>query len=653
LGYLEYKINKLFIPEFREGVFVKQQTVVNFLLGSLILVGLIFPLPAAALEGFRARIDYLDNSKFPQVDAYVSVSDANGLPVKGLTQDTFILTEDGSPVVIQSFEAVQNKEQPLSIALIMDASGSMRGEGSSAPMQKAIESAVSFVGQLSPKDRVAVIKFSDQPEEILALTEDKTRVVEAIQSIQPEGQYTSLYDAVIKGLASLESQSGRRIIVLITDGKDTGRGIFKSEDALRELSAKTIPIYPIGFGKVNASELKKMAELTGGSAKVLPDTLELSQSLDEILSSLREQYRVRYVSSFPADDKQHELLATISYGGGQETTSYLFIAKSGSIPVTLPDLQSNQVVGGLVKFSPAIDWVPELIQSVEISVDGFPISITPSASGGFVYEWNSFAAGISSGVHEFIVKVTDLGGNTGQASIPLDVQPPITVEILSPQDGASFSGGASIKAKVTALPGVTLSKIVFFVDNQEMASLAADSATSEYVTEWKAGKARQYPVRVAAYDSTGLFTTETKTIFITVEPGGFGGVVVILVLALAALVIPLALRSRKRKGAIIAATTAGMPSLFEVEGMTPNQVWKLGAGEIKLGRKRDENDIPLKGVNASRRHAVIRHEQGQYFIYSLSAENPVLVNDTPVSEKRALVRGDILQLGETVLRFDS
>jgi len=633
---------------------VKLQTIAKFLIGSIIMIGLIFPLPAAALEGFRTRIDYLDNSKFPQVDAYVSVSDANGLPIKGLNQDAIILTEDGSPVVAQSFEAVQNKEQPLSIALIMDASGSMRGEGTSAPMQKAIEAAVSFVGQLSPSDRVAVIKFSDQPEEILSLTEDKTRVVQAIQSIQPEGQYTSLYDAVIKGLASLESQSGRRIIVLITDGKDTGRGVFKSDDAMRELSANSIPIYPMGFGKVNATELKKMAELTGGSAKILPSELELSRSFDEVLSSLREQYRVRYISSFPADDKQHELLATVSYGGGQETASYLFIAQSGSIPVTLPDLQPNQVVGGLVKFSPTIDWPSALIESVDISLDGTQIPITKSASEGFVYEWNSFNSGVTTGAHTFLVKATDVGGNTGQASVSLDVQPPITVEILAPQDGSSFSGTTQIKAKITTLPGVTLGKVSFFVDNQEMTSVPAVPAQTEYTTDWTTSEARQYPVKVVAYDTAGLFTTETGIIFVNVEPGGFGGVIVIIVLAFAALLIPLALRSRKRKGAVIVGSVpVGKPVLYEIEGVNPNQVWAIGASELKLGRKREENDIPLKGINASRRHAVIRFEQGLYFIHSINAENPVMVNDIAVAEKQALIRGDMIRLGETILRFDS
>ena len=541
-----------------------------------------------------------------------------------MNQDAFILTEDGSPIAIQSFEAVQNKEQPLSVVLIMDTSGSMRGQASPTPMQKEIDAAVSFVGKLSSSDRVAVIKFADIPEEVIPLTEDKARVTQAIQSLEADGQYTALYDAVIKGLNSLESQSGRRIIVVITDGKDTGRGVFKSDDAMRELSAVSIPIYPMGFGNVNANELKKMAELTGGSAKVLPSVLELNKSFDEVLSSLREQYFIRFVSSFPADDKQHELLATVSYGGGQENASYLFIAKSSSIPVTLPDLQANQVIGGLVKFSPAIDWPPALINSVDFYADDTQLSVIKSPTEDFAFGWNSFASGVTAGTHDFLVKVTDVGGNTGQVSIPLNVQPPLTAEIVSPQNGSSLSGKAQITAKVTVLPGVTLSRVSFLVDNREIVSIPGDPSQTEYTADWNTGEARQYPVKVVAYDTTGLFTTETQTNYVNVEPGGFGGVIAIVVLAFAALIIPLALRSRKRKKEVVAGavgvSSTGKYALYEMEGMNPNHAWALGESEIKLGRKREENDISLKGTSASRHHAVIRFEQGQYIIYSLNAE---------------------------------
>ena len=86
--------------------------------------------------------------------------------------------------------------------------------------------------------------------------------------------------------------------------------------------------------------------------------------------------------------------------------------------------------------------------------------------------------------------------------------------------------------------------------------------------------------------------------------------------------------------------------------MSPGQVWPLGNSQVRLGRKRDENDIPLKGLNASRRHAYISFEQGQYVIYPLSPNNPVLINNVPVVQRQVLQPGDVIRMGETTLRYE-
>jgi len=65
-----------------------------------------------------------------------------------------------------------------------------------------------------------------------------------------------------------------------------------------------------------------------------------------------------------------------------------------------------------------------------------------------------------------------------------------------------------------------------------------------------------------------------------------------------------------------------------------------------------ENDIPLEGRNASRKHAVIRYERGQYVIYSQNADNPVIVNNTTVAQSHILRQGDEIQLGDTVLKYE-
>ena len=69
--------------------------------------------------------------------------------------------------------------------------------------------------------------------------------------------------------------------------------------------------------------------------------------------------------------------------------------------------------------------------------------------------------------------------------------------------------------------------------------------------------------------------------------------------------------------------------------------------------KKDENDIALKGLNASRHHAVIKYQQGQYIISPLSAGNPITINGNPVNQATALRDGDIIKLGESVFRFEA
>jgi pSer/pThr/pTyr-binding forkhead associated (FHA) protein len=60
----------------------------------------------------------------------------------------------------------------------------------------------------------------------------------------------------------------------------------------------------------------------------------------------------------------------------------------------------------------------------------------------------------------------------------------------------------------------------------------------------------------------------------------------------------------------------------------------------------------LKGRRASRKHAVIRYQQGSYFIYSLNPQNPVAVNDQPIDQGYMLQPGDVIYAGETILRFE-
>jgi VWFA-related protein len=627
----------------------------------VVLVCLIVPVSVQAQGAFHVAVEYLDNTQFPYVQAYISVSDLNGLPIEGLDASAFTLVEDGKPVTIQHFEPIENTTQALSIALVMDVSASMNSEDKPTPLERSVEAAKSFVDQLEPQDQVALIKFSDKPEEVVALTADKTRVKQGLDSLEPEANKTTLYDGIIAGVKALQSQSGRRIVVVVTDGKDTGTGLFGFDEAVQEARNAAISVYPMGFGSIiNVKELQQLAELTGGAALILPKALDLQDAFSDILDILRKQYLVQYISSFPADDQDHELLVTVNYGGGQEQTTHHFIAKSSSIPISLPGFQPDQVVGGIVKFAPAIDW-PAPLKTVEYLVDGLQIGTKDAAP--YQLDWNAFESTFAPGAHEFTIKAVDVAGNTGQYVVSLNVQPPIQIEILNPQDGSSVSGSEKITARVTTLPGISVSRVSFLVDaTKEIASVTGSPNVTEYEAVWdtRSYSAQSHPVSVVVYDTGGLFTTQ-KNMLVTVRPGDYSWMIVLVVLVVFILMIPIALRARRRAGRMaglpgavpVAPLMPGRPALLELEGMNPSQVWPLGASEVRLGRKRDENDIPLKGLKASRRQALIRFENGLYVIYSLSASNPAIVNNMPVPQMQALKPGDIIHLGETTLRFES
>src|SRR5512141_535855 len=121
----------------------------HMLTGLLILAVVLVPSVAEAQDAFHVHIDEVDNSKFPQVDAYVAVSDISGLPIDGLPQTAFAVTEDGNPVSVKDFEPFENTRQPLAIALLLDTSASMGSSQLPTPLQKAVEAAKSFVDQLT------------------------------------------------------------------------------------------------------------------------------------------------------------------------------------------------------------------------------------------------------------------------------------------------------------------------------------------------------------------------------------------------------------------------------------------------------------------------------------------------------------------------
>ena len=610
----------------------------KYLLPVIVLSLLFFPFSTVIAQGtIGVYIDHIDNKQFPLLEVYLSVTDVQGFPIQNLTSSNFILTEDGQSV--SNFEVVptQNSQSPLAIALVVDTSGSMGSANLPTPLQNAIEAAKTFVDSLSEQDQVAIIGFANSPYIVQEFTSEKDLLKTKLDSLSPEGE-TTMYDGIVEGVNLLKNRSERRILVLIADGRDTGDGMFDFTTSIDEASRWAVPIYPIGFGKVDRKEMEQIATLTGGKAQIQPDSSDLQAAFGIVVQILREQYLIRYNSNLQADAEEHNLQITVDNQGNVNRDIKGFIAIPGEISITLP-FKNNEIVGGDVLLKPVV-LAPAPLKQMDILIDGSllqSVLVEP-----FEYAWDSST--VSPGLHQFVFTVTDQAGNTANASVNLDIQSPVTVTVVTPIEGEELSGTSKVVVDVNSFAGIA--KVEFAIDSKVLKSL--NTPPYEADLNWDSYSKGPHLLSVVAVDVNG-FSDKHEFVIQAKGTRDIWFLVLVIGLGLAALGIPIGLRQRHKFA--VKAQRSRKIILQHIQGQNSGQILTLNMDEIKVGR-RQGNDIQLKSSKASREHALIRYENGHYVIYNLRSENPPLVNNFQVHHKQLIKPGDVIQFGEDALRYE-
>jgi len=143
----------------------------------------------------------------------VSVFDRSGRFIPGLKKEDFQIFEDGRA---QQIELFATTEQPFTVVLLLDVSRSTQFQ-----IEEIQDSAIAFVEQLRPQDRVMVVAFDDDIQVLSEPTGDRRQLRNAILQTRFGGG-TKLYDAVDFALNErLKTIEGRKAIVLFTDGVDS------------------------------------------------------------------------------------------------------------------------------------------------------------------------------------------------------------------------------------------------------------------------------------------------------------------------------------------------------------------------------------------------------------------------------------------------
>jgi Ca-activated chloride channel family protein len=226
-----------------------------------------------------------------------TVKNAQGQPVGGLEKDDFTVTDSGVPQEIATFE--RYTAQPLSIALLVDTSGSTARE-----LKGEITAATKFLQTLTKdgneKDALSFYSFNHDVTQRTGYTRSSARIEKLIAELLSDAG-TSMYDALTLACEPLSKREGRHVVILITDGGDT-TSVRTYQDALRSLHAADAILFPIVITPIHSESgrnvggenaLTTLSQSTGGRS-FFPDAKRLEETFGEILRDLRTQYLIGY-----------------------------------------------------------------------------------------------------------------------------------------------------------------------------------------------------------------------------------------------------------------------------------------------------------------------------------------------------------------------
>jgi len=253
-----------------------------------------------AAQTFRARVD--------TVQVTVTVIDAGGRLITGLSRDDFELFEDGAPQPITQFT---DERVPVSLGVLLDASDSMRGQ----PIVDARAAVDRFLAVLlEGGDEAFVAAFNHLPRIVAPWTRPPASLRGRLEPFRPSGG-TAIYDALVASAPLFERRMHiRAALLVVSDGADTAsdRRLQEARDVLRRSDPF---VYAIAIDsaaatastRVNADALRDITGPTGGYTEVVQGAADLGPATERIANELNNQYMLGYVPSKAPDGGWREI----------------------------------------------------------------------------------------------------------------------------------------------------------------------------------------------------------------------------------------------------------------------------------------------------------------------------------------------------------
>lgn len=224
------------------------------------------------------------------LELFTTVVDAEGGVLTGLGREDFTVFEEGAEQEILRFESL--RDLPIHAALLIDTSASMADQ-----LDSVRAAAAGFFEQaIQPRDRAAVITFSEEPRLMTGFTSEIEELAAGLAGLTAE-RGTALYDSLLFSLQYFQGIKGQRALIVLSDGEDR-RSKASLDEALSFAMGTGVTVYVIGLkdGRTRQARtrLERLAAQTGGRSFAIASVDELQRIYEAIQLDLRSRYLLVY-----------------------------------------------------------------------------------------------------------------------------------------------------------------------------------------------------------------------------------------------------------------------------------------------------------------------------------------------------------------------
>jgi VWFA-related protein len=239
-----------------------------------------------------------------RVDALVT---DNGQPVRGLGPADFEIRDNG---VLQQIDLVSFEQIPLNVVLAFDMSGSVAGDR----LERLRSAGSAILTGLEKHDQAALLTFNHSVQLGAKLSGDVAQARAALARTSGDGG-TSLIDGVYAGIQVGESDAGRALLVIFSDGLDTSSWL-PAERVLDAAKRSDVVAYAVAArSRANPEFLRELTSLTGGKLFEVEKTAKLDSLFVGILQEFRQRYLVSYTPKGVVKEGWHRLDVRVKRSG--------------------------------------------------------------------------------------------------------------------------------------------------------------------------------------------------------------------------------------------------------------------------------------------------------------------------------------------------